>query len=557
MSNEDGSIHVIHNGEIYNYKELKEILEKKGHRFRSASDTEVIIHGYEEYGACCVDYFNGMFGFALWDSSRELFFAARDRIGIKPFYYFFNGKSLIFGSEIKALLCHPDVTVTPDFDTIRQYLLFNHSVNEKTWYCGIKQLPPGSYMMFDGKDLVIKGYWDVRFDVDYGRSFDSFVDELRPTLEDAVKLHLRSDVPVGAYLSGGIDSSTVVALATREIGRNLHTFSAAFDEGKDYDERPYIRIVSERFGTLHHEVIPTSADLPRLLPTLLWHLDEPVIGPAILPMFRVCGLVANSGIKVVNGGQGGDELFAGYPPFYVMAARSLLAGLHDGSKKAPLREMVYLPEYLVKGGAINRLVQRLRGSGGTPSWVRGPEKVREEIKHRWREAIPEHLAGNPFEEMTYMGIKYYLAGLLQQEDRISMAWSIESRVPLLDFRIVEFSAKIPSWMKVRGGVLKCVLREAMRGIVPDAILDRKDKMGYPTPVSRWFSDELKDYLVDVLTSKPLLCGDIVDPSAVSTMVNSHISRQADYGAILWSVLNLELWMRGLVAGWPDVPRCPA
>ena len=555
MSNEDGTIWLVYNGEIYNYAAIADQLKKKGHTFRSNSDSEVIIHAYEEFGTECLKFFNGMFAFALWDSVKKRLFSARDRVGIKPFYYHYDGATLVFGSEIKSLLHHPSVPQQPDVDIIRRYLLLGSTISDDTWYRGIKQLPPGSWLILQNGELTIKKYWDVTYEPDYSRSFESFTDELRALLQDAVRLHLRSDVPVGAYLSGGIDSSTLVSIAARELNNGIHTFSAAFNEGKEFDEREFIRIVSDAYGTKHSEVTPVSSDLSTLLPTLLWHLDEPVIGAAILPMYRVSELVRNSGVKVVIGGQGGDELFGGYPPYYVSAAKNVITEFASGNfNSAICRELPHLPEYLFKGGAANRLINRLKPAQATIQWLRNAKNTRQEMKDIWSVALQGSPTSNIFDKASYFDLKYGLPGLLQQEDRMSMAWSIESRVPLLDYRIVEFSGKIPSWMKVRRGVLKSVLRQSVRGIVPNQILDRKDKKGFPTPSGKWFAGELKGYISTTLLAKELLSAEIVDPGALATMVEAHTSGKADYGHILWKVLNLEIWMRGVASGWQNVEK---
>jgi asparagine synthase (glutamine-hydrolysing) len=550
MPNADASNWIVFNGEIYNYLELGRELAASGHTFRSSSDTEVLLHGYEEHGPAWLGRLNGMFAFAVWDERRRRLFAARDRIGIKPFYYFFDGATFVFGSEIKALLRHPAVRVEPDWEAIREYLMFGHAVGDRTWYRGIRQLAPGCYLLLEDGKLRQERYWELRLEPEYNRSLVSCVEELRALLDDAVRLHWRSDVPVGAYLSGGIDSSSIVALAAKQRGERMHTFSAAFREGPQYDERPYIEIVARTFKTVHHEVIPSADSLPGLLPTLLWHLDQPVVGPAVLPMYHLSRLVAESGVKVVNGGQGGDELFGGYPSFYVPAAKNLIRGLRHRSENMPWRELARVPQYLWMGGAGERLLQRFRqASNVTPAWLRTNGSVRSDLKEQWRSACDSSLPAGSFEEMTYMNLKHWLPGLLHQEDRISMAWSTESRVPILDYRLIELAGKMPSWAKVRGGTLKYVLRAAMRGCVPDEILDRTDKMGFPTPVSQWFRGPLRSYVERTLSGRKLSSEPLVNRAAVEQMVRDHTSGAKDYGAVLWKILNTEIWLREVEQGW--------
>lgn len=553
MASDDESLWIAYNGEIYNYLEIRRDLIARGHIFKSDSDTEVILRAYQEWGEEALSLLNGMFAFVIWDCRKKSLFAARDRVGIKPFYYYFDGSVFVFGSEIKAILRHPRVSVEPDLDSIRRYLLFGNTMGDGTWYSGVRTLSPGFSLALEKGRLSTAKYWDISYQPDHSRSFDSFAEELRALIADAVALHLRSDVPVGAYLSGGIDSSSVVSLATPMLQGGIHTFSAAFREGEQYDERKYIEVVSRTFRTHHHEVFPSSLDLPELLPKLLWHLDEPVIGAAILPMYRVCELVANSGVKVVNGGQGGDELFGGYPPFYVTAAKNAIASARSGAwSRDVLTELFYVPSYLHKGGAFERQFARFLPKQMQVSWLRESTDSRREIGEIWSQALADSPARNPFDEMSYLSLKYFLQGLLQQEDRMSMAWSIESRVPLLDYRIIEFSGKVPSWMKVRRGVLKSLLRESMRGVVPDAILDRQDKKGYPTPTGKWFAGPLRSFMEETLCGGRLYSESLVDPTAVAKMVALHGTGKVDYGAALWSVLNLELWMRGVLDGWKGV-----
>lgn len=548
MANEDESVWLTFNGEIYNYIELAEKLSAKGHQLKSHSDSETIIHSYEDDGFDCVNKFNGMFAFAIWDSKKQLLFAARDRLGIKPFYYYYDGHTFLFGSEIKAITAHPAVTVAPERETILQYMLYSTSYGDKTWYKGIKRLEPGCYLTLQDGKLCVTRYWDIKFQPDYHRSYDSFVTELRTLTEDAVSLHLRSDVPVGSHLSGGIDSSSIVALASRHVNR-LHTFSGAFAEGAAFDEREYIKIIAERFNTNHHEIIPTGAALPELLTKLLWHLDEPVAGPGAYPQLFVCQLVKDCGVKVVMGGQGGDELFGGYPPYYALAIKNILKHLKTPDTFPPLSEICRLPLYGHRYGILQKLFKR--GGNKSPSLFVFNQEDLDAISLT-RSAALEHISDlDPYEFQAYQHIRYYLPTLLHVEDRTSMAYSIESRVPLLDYRLVELAAKMPSWMKVRNGTLKYILRDAMRGKVPDQILDRRDKKGFPTPISQWFAGDISGWVRKTLVQEELMSAEFVDPAAVAIAVEDHIAGRADNGHLLWSVLNLELWMRGITTGWRD------
>ena len=555
MTNEDGSLWLIYNGEIYNYEEIKKQLVTYGHRFRSDTDSEVVLQAYEEWGLDSLNKFNGMFAFAIWDSSKQRLFAARDRLGIKPFYYFYDGKMFVFSSEIKAILCHPDVSLNPNEDAIHEYLVLGHSYSYQTWYQGIQQLPPGSWLVLDNQGLQISKYWDVSFNLDYSRNLNSFVEELRELLKESIRAHLRSDVLVGAHLSGGIDSSSVVSLASRQLGKGFHTFSGAFMEGDDYDERSFIHLVSDACFTNHHETIPRPEELESELSRLIWFLDEPIVGPGAFSQFQVCRLISESGVKVVNGGQGGDELFAGYVPYYSLAVRNIFSSLKSNTFHGfPAEEYLQLPHYITRGSLMTSMARRLWPSNQrlVNSWLRFDEHIIPEMIQRSHDVTSDLRDITSFEKQTYRQLKYYLPALLQVEDRTSMAWSIESRVPLLDNRILELALKMPSWVKVRRGTLKYVLREAMRGIVPDTILDRQDKKGFPTPIANWFAGPLYPWVLKVLGQRPLLSEKYIYSQKLKDMLYDHASGRFDYSSQLWKVMNLELWLGGIQTEWKNV-----
>ncbi len=542
MTTEDGAATIVYNGEVYNYQQLKRELEKDGVVFKGTSDTEVVLRGYLKYGHKFVQSLEGMFAFAIWNQRTKTLFAARDRIGIKPFYYRLQGGSLIFASEIKAILCHPEVSFEANHDAIREYLYFGYSLTHQTWFKGIQQLPPGNWLKFQDGSLEVQKYWSLNFQAENSvGSYGEACEELQYLLKKSVQKHLVSDVPVGAYLSGGVDSSSVVAIASQFLTEPMHTFSGAFLEGKQYDERPYANIVAKAFHTIHHEVVPDASELSSLFGDLIWYLDEPVIGAAIIPMYFVCREIRRSGIKVANGGQGADEMFSGYPPMYIAAARSLWSGGISRSK--PFTEWLRVPEYLIKGGAVKRALGRLRNNSDAP-WILPSFSKGHALRDLWQECLARSGTKDAMEQEMYRSLTYYLPGLLQQEDRMSMASSVESRVPLLDTAIVEFAATLPSWYKIRGGVLKAILRDSVRGIVPDAILNRRDKKGYPTPISVWFRGALSKYLEDSLLGQELLSSIFVDRDRVRQMIHQHREGKYDHGYVLWQILSLELWLRG-------------
>lgn len=542
MSNETGEIWLIFNGEIYNHVELAEGLRRRGHQLKSRSDSEVILHLYEERGARCVEQLNGMFAFVIWDSRKRLLFAARDRMGIKPLYYWQDATTLVFGSEIKALLRHPAVHPSPDRQTVFQYLQYQTKYGDATWYQGVRELLPGHTMTWEAGKLRLRQYWDITFDPDFSRSYGSFREELRSLLDDATRLHVRSDVPVGAHLSGGIDSSSVVVLAARYINR-IHTFSGAYDEGQEYDERAYIRQVVAQVGSQHHETVPEATSLPVLLPKLIWHLDEPVAGPGSFSQYHVCKLVRGTGIKVVLGGQGGDELFGGYIPYYALALRNMRQHLLQPAAFPPFSELLMVPRYVYRYSKAGRLqlVKKKHPHDGQPLYL--PTAAERDGINAARSIMMGRIAKlEPFEAQAYQHLRQYLPSLLHVEDRTSMACSLESRVPLLDYRIVELAARMPSWMKVKHGTLKYLFRDVMRGKVPNAILQRRDKMGFPTPVGDWFAGPLADWVHQQLNHHDLRVHAFVNRSQLEKAQEEHRGKRCDHGIFLWKMVNLELWL---------------
>jgi asparagine synthase (glutamine-hydrolysing) len=543
MANDDKSIWLVYNGEVYNYMELRGELEKKGYSFRSKTDTEVVLKAYMEYGIDCVTLFNGMFAFTIWDSKNKRLFAARDKIGIKPFYYYYlENKVFVFASEIKSLLKHPDISKTPNDNAISNYLLFSYQTDDQTWFQNILSLTPGSYIVIEKGKLNKIKYWDINYKIDYSRSFNSFKDELRETIINSVKSHWQSDVPVGAHLSGGVDSSTIVSVASSYLTNDLHTFSSTFDVGKEFDERKEIGIVTQKFKTHHHQISIDSDDLKTNLAKIIYYLDEPVVGPAVLPMFRISELINKKGIKVVNGGQGVDEMFGGYKPYFSLAVHNLLSAYKRFS--FPGSELFYLPIYLYRGGTFDRLLDKFKKTGIEYNWINSAnvQKKRIEGYEKLRNET-NSLKLDQFEKSSYASLRYYLPALLQQEDRMSMAWSVESRVPMLDCRIIDLSLSIPSWYKVSKGMSKAIFREAVRGIVPDQILDNKIKRGYPTPTSIWFSKDLYTH-AQTLFSKKMLSSDYVNRTTLLEILkNQKKDISTNISFPLWQSLMLEEWLR--------------
>ena len=559
MSNGDGSIWLVFNGEIYNYVELRESLRKQGVEFRTESDSEIIIHLYERHGTDCVSYLNGMFSFVIWDERKMELFAARDRVGIKPFYYYQDHERLIIASEIKAIVEHPAVKRVPNDTAILDYLRYMYSLGDQTFFDGIRKLLPGYTLLADGRgNLEKKQYWDLYFRPDESMQEQDAIELLTSALEDAMHLHLRSDVPLGCHLSGGLDSSAVTCMTRLALGNHaaIDTFSGKFNENPFFDETEYAKIVSNRVNSHYREVVPRVEEVRQVIETMAWMMDEPVVGPGIIPQYFVSRL-AREHVKVVLGGQGGDELFGGYPRYFLASG---LATQQQGTAASSRNRMSFVYQYLKRRGLKTTLEKAFTYFKTKSDTVENRWKffstalsyderlLGERLRPAYKEYSSEQLffehyrkenAQDPFDKMLYHDFKTYLPALLHVEDRTSMSVSLESRVPLLDYRIAELAAKIPLSIKVKNGDPKYILKQAVRGIVPDEITDRKDKKGFPTPINIWFKGHLRQYLQDVLLSKSSLARGIFNEG----YIRKSLSKNEDNSWELWCLLNVELWFK--------------
>lgn len=568
MSTADGDITVVFNGAIYNYLELRRELIAKGHPIHSYSDTEVLLYAYREWGEACVGRFLGMFALAIWDRARNLLFCARDRIGIKPFNYYFDGKTLIFASEVKAILATGLVKAKANAEGLQDYLAFQFCLGEKTLFKDINKLEPGHCMIVqlgDGKPtLSVRQYWDVAYEIDDSHDEAWFVDHLAGLIEDATRMHLRSDVPLGAHLSGGLDSSTVVCLAADLLkGERITTFTGAFPEGPQFDETGYAKTVAAFAGTNYQEIYIRGSELPDVLPNLMYYMDEPLAGPGVIPQYYVSKLAAQH-VKVVLGGQGGDELFVGYARYLVAYLEKCLSGAiyetaHQNPYAVTLESIVpnlpllqtYKPmlQGLWKDGLFEepdrryfKLVDRSEGMSHlfSPSVFEGGYSPFESFQKIFNRPDLHSLINR----MTYFDLKGSLPALLHVEDRTSMAASIESRVPLLDHRIVEFMAKIPPNIKFAGGRMKHLFKESVRNTVPAQIFDRKDKMGFPTPLAQWTKGVARDFVRGILLSDRVRQRGIYNMPAIERAIES----EREFGRVVWGLLCLELWHRIYIDG---------
>jgi asparagine synthase (glutamine-hydrolysing) len=561
----DNNITIVFNGEIYNYKELREELIKLGHRFRTNSDTEVIIKMYEQYGAESVNYLNGMFSFLIYDKATNQIFAARDHFGIKPLYFVNNNDHIIFASEIKSILQHPSVIIEPDFNSIKEYLTFQFVLGESTMFKNVFKLLPGHYLKVDLSNMEVKTkkYWIPNFNVDAYHTEEYFIYEIRRLIEDTVKIQLRSDVPLGGYLSGGMDSSIVNILASSISGSGFKTFTGAFQEGKEFNETEYSREVAQVCNAQIFEIFPTENEFIDLMPRIIYYMDEPAAGPGVFPQFMVSRL-ASKNVKVVLGGQGGDEIFGGYARYVVAYLEQAIKGAifesneegeHIVSLQSILPNLPYLKQYTPMMQAFSktemfmpmdlryfRLVDRLNGSREffNDDFIKSFHK--ENIISRFQKIFNDPDTKSYYNKMTHFDMCASLPALLQVEDRMSMASSLESRVPLLDRRIADLVASMPPAMKFKGAEMKYILKRSVGNILPQKILNRKDKMGFPVPLHLWAKNKSSDFFKDVLLSENGRKRGIFNADKLENIIKNERS----FGRTLWGMLCLELWFNEFI-----------
>lgn len=544
------------NGQIYNYVELRD--ELGADSFRTTSDTEVILRAYERWGGDCVDHFRGMFAFALWDEARGTLFCARDRAGIKPFYYARVGADLFFASEAKALLPFLPAIET-DLDALKDYLAFQACLDGKTLFRDISELPPGHTLTARAGSVAIRRFWDVTFQPDVERPGPKVIDELRALTRQSVGIHMRSDVPVGAYLSGGLDSSIIASLAADIHPDGLSAFTGKFAVGPAYDESPFARELALAKGVDLHELEISVDDLIASLGKVAYHMDYPAAGPGAFPQYMVSQLAARH-LKVVLGGQGGDELFGGYTRYLIAYFEQCLKGAIDGT----MDDRQYIVSYasilpnLSALRSYKPLLQQFWRDGLFDDMDRRyfrlvSRSTREDDEIRW-DLLGDYSpyssfrsifyadnvrSDSYFDHMTHFDFKALLPALLQVEDRVSMAHGLESRLPYLDHPIIELAARIPSSVKFEGGRMKRALIAALGDTVPASIAGRTDKMGFPTPFNEWAQGAAHDFIRDILTTRQALGRDLVDNRKVLQRADD----EASFGRTFWGLLSLELWQQ--------------
>ena len=568
LANEDGSIWVTYNGEIYNHSDIRPMLEAAGHRYRTKSDTETIVHAYEEWGDECIDRFRGMFAFAIWDAPRKRLLLVRDRLGVKPLYWALVDNRLLFASEIKGILESGLIEARPNERVIPEVLATRYTSNTETMFQGIYKLLPGHRLVFENGRVAVRQYWDLPLDglapIHAHLSEQELVARFRDLLQESVRLRLMSDVPLGMFLSGGIDSSAVAALMTKAVDRPIETFSVAFAD-RAFSELEYARQVARAVGANAHEIVIDDHDFFGALPRLVWHEDEPIAHPSSVPLHFVSKL-AQQHVKVVLTGEGSDELLAGYGKY----PRSLLnwkaGGIYERLVPAAVRTSVASSLVPRLPSRIGRYAQRsFLGMARDPgamffdAFAGMPLRLQRELMAGAARGEGDAYAPSLqyFEAsyrnrgvlngLLYTDVKTYLVELLMKQDQMSMSASVESRVPFLDHLLVQFAARLPDHLKLNGFTTKRVLRQAMQGVIPEAILSRP-KMGFPVPFAEWVRGSWNGVMREVLLDRRTRERGLINTTAVEALLDAHRGGARPGGDAIWALVNLELWYRTFIDG---------
>ncbi len=572
ISNENGTVWIVFNGEIYNYRELRVFLEARGHVFKTRTDTEVIVHLYEEFGEECAARLRGMFAFAIWDDSAGALFLARDRLGIKPLYYRLTNDSISFGSEIKAILADPSVTAEVAPEMVDRFLRFYYMPGEDTLFRQILKLGPGYCMTVKAGHAKIRQYWDLHF-APGAQKFRDAEDELISLLDESVQLHMISDVPVGFLLSGGVDSTAMLGFALGKTDSQLSSFTLGFSAQGIVDERPYAELAARRYGSEHHEMTICAGEFGDFLPKYSWHMEEPVCEPTAIALYYVSRL-ASEFVKVLISGEGGDEAFAGYPNY-----RNMLWVERWKALAGPLSSVVSSGLLLLNSIVPFERLARYASLMTTPferyyySRISGPgtyfnkhatELYCDDFRHLVSEelsleAVRRHIekgAGyGKINRMLYVDTKTALPDdLLLKADKMTMANSVELRVPLLDHKLLEFAARLPENFKVRRLTTKYIAKSALRHRVPKEILDRK-KVGFPVPYGSWLNTELKDFVHDVLLDRATLARGYFNRKCIEKLIKDHAAT-AGFPKEILSLVSLELWHRAFLSGRSGLSGVP-
>jgi asparagine synthase (glutamine-hydrolysing) len=558
LGNEDGSVQIVFNGEIYNYLDLRRELESAGHVFKTHSDTEVIVHLYEQYGVECLQRLRGMFAFAIWDNPRQQLFVARDRVGIKPLYYHRSGSTLLFASEIKAILSDPSVSRDIDFEAIREFLTFYYLPGERTLFKSVRRLLPGHYFIANRTGVVIHKYWDLRFSESRRNlSFAEASEELYGLTRSTVVDHMMADVPVGVLLSGGMDSSAICTLAAEQSARKLHTFTIGFDDRSVVDERYYASLLAKQLGTTHYELSFSAEDFLKFLPEYVWHMEDPVCEPPAVALYYISKL-ASKHVKVLLSGEGGDEAFGGYPNYpNMMRVRRLQGQLGPcagavGSAAARVGAIINKPGWTNYGHALgHQLVDHYFSRTASPLTyfnaaaedIFTADFIAKTARVSPSETIAQLLSNVKKEpllnQLLYIDTKTWLPDdLLIKADKITMANSVELRVPLLDHVVLEFAASLPVDFKVRGKETKRILKSAFARALPAEVVNRK-KAGFPVPYAKWLRTDLEGPVRERLIGSAFL-GTILQAGSIERLLGLH-QRHGNYAKEIFCLLTLDLW----------------
>ncbi|HWA23862.1 MAG TPA: asparagine synthase (glutamine-hydrolyzing), partial [Caulobacterales bacterium] len=554
MVADNGTV-LTHNGEVYNFVELREEL-KSGWRFKSGTDTEAVLASHERWRDYAPEHFRGMFAYALWDEKDQRLVAVRDRFGIKPFYYAVIGRTLYFASEIKALCPFlPEIETDPG--ALAEYLTFQFTLSPQTLFKHVKQLPPAHMMVIEDGRIDIRRYWDVNYNVDWDHTPAYFEKRLQELLFDSLKIHLRSDVPVGAYVSGGVDSSLIAILSAQHADANNIFFHGRFTDYPGYDESDYARAATDAAGGELHIADITAQDFSDHIAKVIYHLDHPVAGPGSFPQYEVSALAASK-VKVVLGGQGGDEIFGGYARYLVAYLEQCLRAAIDGSYKngnfvvtlesiiprlGVLREYKPMLQQFWKEGLFGPLDERyfrlVNRSADTKDEIDWSSLPMGDVFETFRGEFNRSNVGKEayLDKMTHFDFKHLLPALLQVEDRMGMAHGLESRVPLLDHPLVEFAATIPADVKFTEGQAKQLLKHTFRETLPRPILERRDKMGFPVPLKEWLAKDVRDYVIGVFDNPRSKGRAYVD----NTKAIAGLADMGQFSRKFWGLFSLELW----------------
>lgn len=569
MTNEDGSLQITYNGEIYNHADFRGALESKGHIYKTYCDTETILHLYEEHGDDCVEHLRGMFAFALWDARQKKLLLARDRLGVKPLYYAVTEDgSLFFASEIKAILSawgrkpELNISVLPDY-------LANHAPSgEETMFRGILRLPAGHTLTWQDGRINVRRFWDVQFakNGETNRSDDSYVEEWTELFRTSVRLRLMADVPLGMFLSGGIDSSAIAAMMSQMVSEPIKTFSVAFKE-REANELEYARLIARKFNTDHHEIVVSPEQFFAALPKLTWHEDEPIAHLASIPLYFVSAL-ARDHVKVVLTGEGSDEMLAGYARYrktiYNLALGARYQKLPGAVRNQLKLTLGHLPARSKVRQKLSRTFLNLSPDIDSIYFDNFAVFTRERQESLLSEQAKEQIGDrNPYREMhqhldqtdaesllnqlLYVDTKVYLHELLMKQDQMSMAASIESRVPFLDHKLVEFTAQLPERLKLRGWTTKYILRRSMKDVLPSEIINRP-KMGFPVPLGKWLRESYRSVVDEFVLSERVMARGIFNRHAVERLVNEHQEGISNHADRLWALITFEVWLRQFIDG---------